>query len=348
MTPAKLPRTPQPISRGSGTRKPFAEIDPDEFFDFTEVRPEVSLDGDQRPHPLAVDDLLRSCAPATIGPDLVIVRGPEPHLRWRTYIQAMVELAELLGVERVITLGAYLSEVTHNRVVPVNATSSDPRLANQHGLSPSMYEGPTGIVGVALCSVRKRPASPPCRCGPASRATRFPCLQRRRSRWFALLPGCSSARWMRRRSPLRPLSTKNGWTSSSRKTRRRRLCGPHRGDGRGRRRGTVRRRSRRGDRAFPSRRPAQLTGRLLVAVLEDCRHYVMQTVANGERTERCKLGANGNVPFSVQRAACSTEPRSTSTAAGRSATPTAEGQARSVLASAVRTSSPTATRPGRA
>ena len=47
----------------------------------------------------------------------MIVKGPEPHLRWRTYTDAMVELVELLGVELVITLGAYLSEVTHGRQV---------------------------------------------------------------------------------------------------------------------------------------------------------------------------------------------------------------------------------------
>lgn len=128
--------------------RPFAEIDPDEFFDFTEVRPEVSLvDGRTRQvlWPSTSFSIVRSEGD---GPDLVIVRGPEPHLRWRTYTQAMVELAELMGVQRVITLGAYLSEVTHGRPVPVNATSSDPDLAELHGLSPSMYEGPTGIVGV--------------------------------------------------------------------------------------------------------------------------------------------------------------------------------------------------------
>jgi predicted ATP-grasp superfamily ATP-dependent carboligase len=127
---------------------PFAEIDPDEFFDFTEVRPEVSLvDGRTRQvlWPATSFAIARS---TTGGPDLVIVKGPEPHLRWRTYTEAMVELVELLGVELVITLGAYLSEVTHGRPVPVNATSSDPKLAEDHGLSPSLYEGPTGIVGV--------------------------------------------------------------------------------------------------------------------------------------------------------------------------------------------------------
>ena len=128
--------------------QPFVEIDPDEFFDFTEVRPEVSLGGGTTRHilwPSTRFSIVRSLGD---GPDLVIVRGPEPHFRWRGYTEAMIELAQLLGIELVISLGAYLSEVTHGRPVPVNATSSDPHLAELHGLSPSLYEGPTGIVGV--------------------------------------------------------------------------------------------------------------------------------------------------------------------------------------------------------
>ena len=127
---------------------PYAEVDPDEFFDFTEVRPEVTLNGGngrQILWPSTRFSIVRSLGE---GPDLVIVRGPEPHFRWRTYTEAMVALAQMLGVELVISLGAYLSEVTHGRPVPVNATSSDPQLAERHGLSPSLYEGPTGIVGV--------------------------------------------------------------------------------------------------------------------------------------------------------------------------------------------------------
>ena len=35
-----------------------------------------------------------------------------------------------------------------------------------------------------------------------------------------------------------------------------------------------------------------------MAVHDDCRHYIMQTVPGGDRTERCRLSANGNLPFS--------------------------------------------------
>ncbi|MCU1492936.1 MAG: hypothetical protein JWO62_700 [Acidimicrobiaceae bacterium] len=127
---------------------PLAEIDPEEFFDFTEVRPEVTLsEGGHR----EIDWPSTSISVATSRTaerDIVLLRGHEPQLRWRTYCEVVVEIARALSAERVVTLGAYLSEVTHNRPVPVNAVSSASELLERHGLSPSMYEGPTGIVGV--------------------------------------------------------------------------------------------------------------------------------------------------------------------------------------------------------
>lgn len=51
-----------------------------------------------------------------------------------------------------------------------------------------------------------------------------------------------------------------------------------------------------------------------MAVSEDCRHYVMQTVRNGERIERCRLGVNEPVPFACPEGCVFFEPRSTSSA----------------------------------
>jgi proteasome assembly chaperone (PAC2) family protein len=131
----------------------FAEIDPEEFFDFTEVRPEVSLsDSDERNITWPTTSI--SFAPANgVGHDVILLRGPEPQLRWRTYCESIVELAKRCSVERVVLLGAYLSEVTHSRPVPVNATSRDLNLVERYGLATSLYEGPTGIVGVLGASL---------------------------------------------------------------------------------------------------------------------------------------------------------------------------------------------------
>ena len=45
---------------------------------------------------------------------------------------------------------------------------------------------------------------------------------------------------------------------------------------------------------------------------EDCRHYVMQTARNGERTERCRLGANTDLPFACPEGCLFHEPRKVS------------------------------------
>ena len=128
--------------------RPFAEIDSDEFFDFTEVRPEVTFteSGERRIVWPSTSFMIAKSHGS--GPDVVLVRGPEPQLRWQAYCAAVIELARCLGVERVVTLGAYLAEVTHGRPVPVNAASADRELSERHGLQTSLYEGPTGIVGV--------------------------------------------------------------------------------------------------------------------------------------------------------------------------------------------------------
>jgi predicted ATP-grasp superfamily ATP-dependent carboligase len=74
--------------------------------------------------------------------------GIEPNLRWRKFTGLIVELAQELRVELVITLGALLADVPHTRPAPVTGTATDQALVERLGLQASRYEGPTGIVGV--------------------------------------------------------------------------------------------------------------------------------------------------------------------------------------------------------
>jgi predicted ATP-grasp superfamily ATP-dependent carboligase len=80
--------------------------------------------------------------------DLVLLTGTEPSYRWRTFSRLIVELAEAIGVQLVVTLGALLADVPHTRPVSVTGLASDPALVARLSLSQSSYEGPTGIVGV--------------------------------------------------------------------------------------------------------------------------------------------------------------------------------------------------------
>lgn len=93
--------------------------------------------------------------------DLVLLVGSEPHLRWRTYADAVLDAAEALDCSMVLTLGALLADVPHTRPTPVHGSSDDAEISERFALEPSSYEGPTGIVGVlhAAASAAERPSA---------------------------------------------------------------------------------------------------------------------------------------------------------------------------------------------
>ncbi|MDX6399597.1 MAG: hypothetical protein QOF27_203 [Gaiellaceae bacterium] len=80
--------------------------------------------------------------------DAVLLLGIEPNLRWKTFTGMIVDLAQDLGVELMVTLGSLLADVPHTRPSPVTGGATDPDLIERLGLQRSRYEGPTGIVGI--------------------------------------------------------------------------------------------------------------------------------------------------------------------------------------------------------
>jgi proteasome assembly chaperone (PAC2) family protein len=132
----------------------FAEIDAESFYDFQVQRPQVSLEeGVTRKLTWPENAFFHAAVPG-LDRDSVILLGTEPNLRWRTFAGLVVDLAQSLGVELVVTLGSLLADVPHTRPAPVTAAASDPALMDELGLEPSRYEGPTGIVGVLLDGCR--------------------------------------------------------------------------------------------------------------------------------------------------------------------------------------------------
>ncbi len=127
---------------------PFAALDPEDYYDFQVNRPMVSLgeDGGRR---LSWPSTRLSFARVPGSKrDIVLVRGIEPNIRWRSFTAELLGYCHDLGVEMVVTLGALLADCPHTRPIPVTGTASDPAVAGSLGLEQSRYEGPTGIVGV--------------------------------------------------------------------------------------------------------------------------------------------------------------------------------------------------------
>jgi proteasome assembly chaperone (PAC2) family protein len=126
----------------------FARIDPEEFFDFQATRPKVRLvDGRTRHIDWPEVEVFEARIPRAPR-DLILVQGTEPSMRWRTFSGLVVDLAEALGTQLVVTLGALLADVPHSRPVHISALATDQALIDRLGLQPATYEGPTGIVGV--------------------------------------------------------------------------------------------------------------------------------------------------------------------------------------------------------
>jgi proteasome assembly chaperone (PAC2) family protein len=126
----------------------FARIDPEEFYDFQSNRPCIRFDeSERREISWPTVEIFEALAPRAPR-DLVLVQGVEPSMRWRGFCAHIVDLAEALGVQAVVSLGALLGDVPHTRPVAMSGHASDVAMLERLGLSPSAYEGPTGIVGV--------------------------------------------------------------------------------------------------------------------------------------------------------------------------------------------------------
>ena len=133
-----------------------AEIDPEEFYDFQVTRPTIRMaEGEAREVDWPANTIFTAEVPSAER-DLVLVSGVEPNLKWRSFAGAVIEAAERLDVEMVVTLGALLADVPHTRPVPITGLASDPELVERLSLSRSSYEGPTGIVGIVHDACRRR------------------------------------------------------------------------------------------------------------------------------------------------------------------------------------------------
>ena len=133
----------------------FISVDPEEYFVFTETRPEVRLvEGGLREITWPTNEAWASRL-AGAPNDLVTVTGTEPNLRWEPFASRLAGAIAALEPSLVCTLVARPAATPHTRPIPVSGSAADAALARRFGLGPSRYQGPTGIIGVLHDSMRK-------------------------------------------------------------------------------------------------------------------------------------------------------------------------------------------------
>ncbi len=126
----------------------IADIDPEEFYDFQVNRPIVDIDESQIRSLTWPGAQIFGLATPNFDFDFIIVRGVEPSMKWKTFTHDLLDLADDLEVQMIITLGSMLADAPHSRPITVTGSGAHPDLAKRLGVEVSRYEGPTGILGV--------------------------------------------------------------------------------------------------------------------------------------------------------------------------------------------------------
>lgn len=136
----------------------FAEIEPEEFYVFTRMRPvvQVSAEGERTIH--WPRNNFYSWYDDAGDRDLILFSGTEPQLRWKAYTEAVLEVVRRHGVQLVISVGSLLDAVPHTRRPRITGTANADDLAEVlegRQVTRTGYQGPTGI-GTALMDACRR------------------------------------------------------------------------------------------------------------------------------------------------------------------------------------------------
>jgi predicted ATP-grasp superfamily ATP-dependent carboligase len=126
----------------------IAEVDSEDYYDFQVNRPLIFVDGSMIRTLTWPGVQIFGVNNPNGERDFVLVRGVEPSMRWRSFASELLDLADDLEVELVITLGSMLADTPHTRAIPVSGTGAHPDIAQRLGVEVSRYEGPTGILAV--------------------------------------------------------------------------------------------------------------------------------------------------------------------------------------------------------
>lgn len=126
----------------------FGEINSDHYHNYQIERPLVSINQGiiESYHP-PKNELFYWKHPDN-QVDLLFLTGSEPHHHWADYARVILELAVNQNVQRIYTIGGYLTDVASSDYLPVSASTNNPNSVNtltQAEVILTNYSGPTSI-----------------------------------------------------------------------------------------------------------------------------------------------------------------------------------------------------------
>jgi len=144
----------------------LARIDPEEFYDFGELRPLSRVVGPgERTLEWPAPECWYWLAPEPAGEsgpppsDLVILLAAEPRLRWRAFARTIAGLAVTWGVRQALFLGSAFADVPHTREPLLTGWATSPELREalaRLGIPFSAYQGPSSVQSAVMEALRER------------------------------------------------------------------------------------------------------------------------------------------------------------------------------------------------
>ena len=135
------------VRKLTGTK--IAEIDPEEYYDFTVNRPQTRMNRKkERILKWPSNEFYQFIPEDDPDNNLLLYVGTEPNLKWRTFSNTVLNVAQEHQVELIISLGSLLDAVPHTRDIRISGRASNKELnkkARWLGIKSSGYQGPTGI-----------------------------------------------------------------------------------------------------------------------------------------------------------------------------------------------------------
>lgn len=137
----------------------FAQVEGDQFYDFSTARPEVTIDRAlikslQLPH----NSLLYWSNKKT-DVDLVLFHGIEPHFHWQKFVDTILDLADRLKVRRIYALGGLFDNIPHTmepRISGIVNRADLLAVLQKHSIEPINYQGPSSLNSFILSSCAQR------------------------------------------------------------------------------------------------------------------------------------------------------------------------------------------------
>ncbi len=138
------------------THQELARFNPEDYYDFQVNRPQIKVDERIVREIVWPNTIIYAATSPSLENDFLIVKGIEPSMRWPSFANQILDLADDYEVSMLITMGALLADSPHTRPITVTGSGAHPDIAAKLGIEVSRYEGPTGIVGILQDAAYKR------------------------------------------------------------------------------------------------------------------------------------------------------------------------------------------------